>query len=71
VLQAAPELCVEVLSESNSSREIDEKRAAYFAAGAHEVWIVDPQGETIAVFGANGPRERSAYDVDLTGLFAG
>lgn len=70
VLQAAPEICVEVLSESNSSREIDEKRAAYLAAGAHEVWIVDPRGETIAVFGADGPHERSEYDVDLAGLFA-
>jgi Uma2 family endonuclease len=70
VLQAAPEICVEVLSESNSTREIEEKRAAYLSAGAREVWIVDPVGETIAAFGQEGSRAASAYRVDLDGLFA-
>jgi Uma2 family endonuclease len=40
----APELCVEVISPSNSSREMEEKRALYFAAGALEVWLCDEQG---------------------------
>jgi Uma2 family endonuclease len=70
VLQAAPEICVEVLSESSSAREIEEKRSAHLSAGAQEVWIVDPQGETIAVYGNDGPRAESAYNVDVHGLFA-
>jgi Uma2 family endonuclease len=70
ILQRAPEICVEVLSKSNSTKEIDEKRAAYLAAGATEVWIVDPEGETVTVYGPEGPRAASSYSVDLSGLFA-
>ncbi len=69
VFQAAPEICVEVLSPSNSTKEIDEKRAAYLAAGALEVWVVDPIGKAIAFFGPEGARAASAFAVDLTGLF--
>jgi Uma2 family endonuclease len=41
---AAPELCVEVLSPSNSRAEIDEKMRLYFQHGACEVWICDEAG---------------------------
>ena len=40
----APEICVEILSESNTVEERAEKRALYREAGAEEVWIVDPDG---------------------------
>ncbi|MEN0109227.1 MAG: Uma2 family endonuclease [Planctomycetota bacterium] len=50
---AAPELCVEVRSPSNSRRELDEKRALYFAAGATEVWECDLQG-AVTFFGPAG-----------------
>src|SRR5258706_16297823 len=35
----APEICVEVLSPSNTPAEIREKKALYFDAGAKEVWL--------------------------------
>lgn len=35
----APELCVEVISPSNTQGEINQKRRLYFEAGAQEVWI--------------------------------
>ena len=44
VLTRAPEICVEVLSPSNTPAEIDEKRALYFDAGASEVWICNLDG---------------------------
>jgi Uma2 family endonuclease len=44
-LTKAPEICVEVLSPSNTLREMAEKRALYFAAGAREVWLCDEKGE--------------------------
>jgi Uma2 family endonuclease len=69
VLQRAPEICVEVLSPSNSTREIDEKTRGYLAAGALEVWIVDPEGGTITVHGQDGVKRRSGFGVDLAGLF--
>jgi Uma2 family endonuclease len=41
----APELCVEVLSMSNSEEEMVEKRELYFERGAKEVWICDEYGD--------------------------
>lgn len=40
----APEICVEILSGSNSKKEMIEKRALYFEAGAKEVWLCDENG---------------------------
>ena len=39
VLERAAEICIEVLSQSNSRAEMNEKRALYFEPGAQEVWI--------------------------------
>jgi Uma2 family endonuclease len=44
ILRAGPELCVEVLSPTNTSAEIGEKVAAYLATGAREVWVVGDDG---------------------------
>lgn len=41
----APELCVEVMSDSNDWDEMDEKRALYREAGAEEVWVVTGDGD--------------------------
>jgi Uma2 family endonuclease len=66
---SAPELCIEVVSPWNSVKELAEKREAYLAAGAHEVWIVYPQSQRCAFHGPQGLLESSAYAVDLAGLF--
>jgi len=55
---AAPELCVEVRSPSNSDEEMAEKRRLYFAQGAEEVWISEAGGE-ICFFGPSGAIEES------------
>ena len=65
----APELCVEVVSPSNSRKELREKIDAYLATGAKEVWIVYPQSKRCEFYNAEGLTERSAYPVDLGGLF--
>jgi len=41
----APEICVEILSESNRVEEMEEKRTLYRDVGAEEVWIVDQDGQ--------------------------
>ncbi|MEM1294023.1 MAG: Uma2 family endonuclease [Verrucomicrobiota bacterium] len=41
----APEICVKVISLSNSKAEIEHKVALYFEAGAKEVWECDESGE--------------------------
>ena len=68
-LQQAPELCIEVVSPSNSRKELTVKRDAYLASGAQEVWIVYPKSERVEVFGRQGPLERSVFPVDLSNLF--
>ncbi len=40
----APEICVEILSPSNSSGEIEQKKNLYFENGAEEVWICHAEG---------------------------
>jgi len=40
----APEICVEVLSPSNTEAEMREKMALYFDAGAREVWLCSSSG---------------------------
>ena len=45
VLERAPEICVEVLSPSNTVEEMKEKRALYCEAGALEVWICGLDGK--------------------------
>lgn len=41
----APEICVEVISPSNSSGEIEEKKQLYFERGAVEVWTCNAKGK--------------------------
>lgn len=43
----APELCVEVVSPSNSRREMTAKRKLYFAQGAKEVWFSHQDGKIL------------------------
>jgi Putative restriction endonuclease len=44
LVTSAPEICIEILSPSNSRAEIDDKRALYFDAGAAEVWVCNLDG---------------------------
>jgi Uma2 family endonuclease len=50
----APEICVEIKSPRNSARELEEKKALYFAAGAEEVWICAEDG-AVKFFGKAEP----------------
>lgn len=43
-LPISPEICIEILSPSNSREEMLEKMSLYYAKGAQEVWLCDDQG---------------------------
>ena len=45
-----PDLAVEILSESNTRAEIDQKRRELFGAGTRLVWVIDPKTRTAEVF---------------------
>lgn len=46
----APALAVEVLSPSNTAKEMARKLLDYFATGVRLVWYVDPEARTVEVF---------------------
>lgn len=56
----APELCVEIVSPSNSREEMRIKTELYLGAGAQEVWIVYLDSH-MDVFNAGGQVESSEF----------
>jgi Uma2 family endonuclease len=64
IASPAPEICVEVESESNTEEEFNRKRTALFAAGCVEFWIVRREGG-IEFYGPTG---RSAESVVIPGF---
>jgi Uma2 family endonuclease len=54
----APEICVEIISPSNSSVTIKEKIELYLERGAKEVWTCDLKGN-VQFYGAEGGLEWS------------
>jgi Uma2 family endonuclease len=63
-LPQAPEICVEVLSPSNTQAEMEMKTRFYLAAGAVEVWWVAATG-ALRVFDERGEQTASRYGVTL------
>lgn len=53
VFEKAPEICIEILSPSNTRAEMEEKRDLYFEIGCLEFWTVGATGK-VRFFGAGG-----------------
>ena len=51
----APDLAVEVLSDSNTRREISQKTSEYLSAGGKAVWIIDVNARTLTVHTPGAP----------------
>lgn len=54
----SPEICIEVMSMSNSLAEMAEKKALYFECGAQEVWVCSDNGD-IAFYATEGKLNQS------------
>jgi Uma2 family endonuclease len=52
--KGAPDLAVEIISPSDTVRQIMRKVKQYFAAGTHTVWIVYPDEQEVNVLEATG-----------------
>jgi Uma2 family endonuclease len=63
----APDLAIEVLSESNTRREMEQKVQEYFAGGVRLVWIIDPGAETAVEYTAAD----QAVDIETGGTLSG
>lgn len=66
--QIAPELCVEIVSPSNSKAEIKEKISLYLAKGAKEVWICNEKGK-VKFHGYEGEKANSELFVNALNHF--
>ena len=51
----APDLAVEVLSDSNTPAEIQQKTGEYLGAGGNAVWVIDVDARTLTVHTAGAP----------------
>jgi Uma2 family endonuclease len=63
-----PALVVEVLSKSTAHRDRVVKRDIYLRAGVREVWILDPEAETIEVYTSRGVRSFALDDPVSSGV---
>ncbi len=64
----APDLAVEVLSDSNSVTEIERKAKAYRRAGGFLVWVINPEEQEVYVYRAGElQRQTLTIDDELTG----
>ena len=61
--EGAPDLAVEVVSPTNTPREIDRRISDYFAAGCKRVWIVYPEEREVYIHGLAGVTRRRGHDL--------
>ena len=59
---AAPDLCIEIISPSEDAADSRRKLREYFASGAKYVWHMHPEPQTIKVF--TSPTEFRIYNSD-------
>ena len=50
IASIAPDLAVEVISKSNTRKEIDRKLREYFASGTRLAWVVKPRTRAVEVY---------------------
>jgi Uma2 family endonuclease len=49
-IETAPDLLIEVLSPSNTSKQIRDKLHEYFATGVRLVWVIAPEDRTLTIY---------------------
>jgi Uma2 family endonuclease len=67
VYRVAPDLAVEILSDGNTTQEMDRKLDEYFEAEVRLVWYIEPQSRTATIYTA---RDQFA-SIDVNGHLEG
>ena len=66
-VQGAPDLVIEILSDSTRRKDETLKRDLYERSGVREYWIVDPQASRVRIFRRSGVRFLAAQEVSAAG----
>lgn len=70
-VEGAPDLVVEIVSDSSVMKDTQRLPAAYFAAGVREYWLVDARGEALFFqIQGRGPRAFAPIAADADGFQA-
>jgi Uma2 family endonuclease len=67
ISKVIPELAIEILSKSNTPREIELKLQEYFQAGVLLVWVIDPRKQTAESYTSPTRKKQAAKDGVLDG----
>lgn len=67
IARTVPDLVVEVISRSNTPKEMARKRKEYFAAGTQVVWQIYPKTKTVEVYTSPGRFRTLGTDDTLDG----
>jgi Uma2 family endonuclease len=67
VYRVAPDLAVEILSDGNTTQEMEIKLDEYFEAGVRLVWYIDPRSRTASLYTARNQMEA----IDVSGHLDG
>jgi Uma2 family endonuclease len=70
LLEVAPDLVVEVLSPSNTRRDMGDKVQDHQRAGVRECWLVSPEAETVEVLRLSEEQATVAGIVGIDGTVA-
>ncbi len=65
IVEIAPDLMIEVLSPSNSRRDVEEKLADYAGISVRECWFVSPEARTVEVLELDEGSWKRIYLVGL------
>src|SRR5262245_26335744 len=66
-LRGAPDLAIEVVSDSNTPKELRERVGAYLDAGSRLVWVVYPETRKVDVYRASGEQFTVEGNAELDG----
>lgn len=63
-IQGAPEIAAEILSPSNTKKEMKRKLAQFFATGCKLAWIIDPKTRTVEVWESAAGASHTLHESD-------
>jgi Uma2 family endonuclease len=64
-LAGAPDIVIEILSPSNTQKEMPRKLEQFFATGCKLAWIVDPKTRTVEVWESAAAPSRTLLESDM------